>query len=238
MPESSFASLAERLLRAGISPRHVRRLVLELETHYAMLVEEELQRGQPLAVAQVTAGSRLGTDAEIFSSALADPALRAWGARWPTLCGLMPVLALAGSFVATLALLAAVVSLLGSTHAPGPPPAPPWWLARGARWIGWLLMCGLPALWACVLARYAATRRLCWHWPLAGFILTGALGAATNVNLVWPASGGRGHLSAGVGFSTAAPALGVFAARGLVTIMLALAVFYLLRERQFAHRSH
>jgi hypothetical protein len=238
MSESLFAPLAERLLRAGIAPRHARRLVLELETHYAMLVEEGLQRGEPQAVAQLAARSRLGTDAEILSSALADPALMAWGARWPTLCGFAPLLALAGSFVATLAVLAAVFSVLGSVHALRPQNGRGWWLELGAAVISVLLTYGLPALWACVLARYAAQRRLSWHWPLAGVVLTGALGAATNVNLVWPAPGGRGHLSAGLGFSTAPLALGVFAARAFVTIVLAAAVFYLLRERQVARSTH
>ena len=40
MPEGEFRSLGERLLSAGIAPRHVRRLVMELASHHKSLVEE------------------------------------------------------------------------------------------------------------------------------------------------------------------------------------------------------
>ena len=42
MPQPSFDHLSERLLRAGIAPRHVRRYARELSDHFDDLVREEI----------------------------------------------------------------------------------------------------------------------------------------------------------------------------------------------------
>ncbi len=62
MPEREFASLKERLLRGGVAPRQVERLLLELKTHAAALLDDEIARGQPLEAARALARNRLGSD--------------------------------------------------------------------------------------------------------------------------------------------------------------------------------
>jgi hypothetical protein len=234
MPEGKFRSLEERLLSAGIAPRHVRRLVMELASHHESLVEEELARGQPIELAQSVARDRLGTDDEIARKVLEEPGLRSWGARWPlTVCGLAPLLGLAASAVAVLAILVAAFEISNRLHTgwatdtSGSAP----WVRHGTQGIGWLIMYGLPVLWSWALAQYAATRRLRRLWPLTGFVMTAALGAATNVTVSWPGPGVRGLLSGGLGVSTGWNAMTTFGTRWLITLILAIGVYYLMGQR-------
>ena len=234
MPEGEFRSLGERLLSAGIAPRHVRRLVMELASHHESLVEEEVGRGQPIEVARSVARDRLGTDDEIVRKVLEQPGLRSWGARWPlTICGLAPLLGLAASAVAILATLAAAFEITnrlhtgGATDTSGIGP----WVRYGTEGIGWLIMYGLPVLCSLALAQYAATRRLRRFWPITGFVMTAALGAATNVTVIWPGPGVRGLLSGGLGFSTSWDAMTTFGTRWLSTLILAIGVYYLMGQR-------
>lgn len=229
MPETEFGSLRERLLRAGIAPRHVRRLLDELTTHYALLVEEETDRGQPLEAARGLARARLGTDDAIVERAFEQPMLRSWGSRWPLVCGIAPLLGLAGSAVLLMATLVAVFSGVA------PPREPDRWLRVGTMLVGWTLMYGLPLLWASMLARYSVNRRLRWRWPLAGLTLAAAGGALTNFGVTWPAPGVRGALSAGVGWS--AGHASSFAARSLLTVAFGLALYLLLRARLGQHKT-
>lgn len=43
MPEKEFGSLKERLLRGGVAPRQVERLLLELKTHAAALLDPRVR---------------------------------------------------------------------------------------------------------------------------------------------------------------------------------------------------
>jgi hypothetical protein len=241
MPEGKFRSLEERLLNAGIAPGHVRRLVMELASHHESLVEEEMARGQPIELARSVARDRLGTDDEIARKVLEEPGLRSWGARWPlTICGLAPLLGLCASAGAILATLVAAFEINNRLHTgwatdtSGTAP----WARHATEGIGWLIMYGLPVLWSCALAQYAATRRLGRLWPLTGFVMTAALGAATNVTVIWPGPGVRGLLSGGLGFSTSWDAMTTFGTRWLITLILAIGVYYLLGQRpRVGHRA-
>lgn len=223
MPDSEFGSLGERLLHAGIAPRHVHRLLDELTTHYALLVEEETGRSQTLEAARSLARARLGTDDEIVARACQQRMLRSWGARWPLVCAIAPLVGLAGSAVLLTASLAAVFSVTG------PPGDTGSWLRRGTMLLGWTMMYGLPLAWAYSLASYSVSRRLRWRWPLTGLALAAAAGALTNFSVVWPGPGVRGALSAGVGWS--AHHASSFATRSLLTFAFGIALYLLLRAR-------
>jgi hypothetical protein len=56
-----FHQLRERLLRAGVAPRHVRRYLTELDEHLADLMAEEEAAGRSRADAETAAILRLGT---------------------------------------------------------------------------------------------------------------------------------------------------------------------------------
>jgi hypothetical protein len=242
MADGDFRLLQERLLSGGVAPRHVGRLVMELASHYELLLEEEMARGQPVEVARSVARNRLGTDDEIAQKVLEQRALRSWGVRWPLgICGLAPVLGLAASAVAVMAALVAAYAIGSHLHAAWTTDASgvPSWARYGTEGIGWLIMYGLPVLWSWALAQYAATRRLRTHWLLTGFTLTAALGAATNVAVIWPRPGVRGALSGGLGLSTSGQAMTTFGMRWLITFALAIGVYYYLmgQRPQAGHRA-
>ena len=223
MPENDFASLQERLLRGGIAPRQVERLLLELRCHVAALLDEEIARGQTVEVARTVARSRLGSDDEILRKALEQPALRSWGARWPVLvCALLPPVGLLALSVGALAAL--VSGLAVSQHW-----NPAWW-ERSVRLIAWLVLYGFPVLCSYLLVRYTVTRRLGLAWPLIGLLLMSALGAWTTFTVAWPRAGVQGRLSAGVGFSTDWDSLMRFGVRWAATLVLALGLYVFMRR--------
>lgn len=236
MPEMDLRPLGERMLRAGIAPRHVRRLLAELETHYAALVEEELALGQPPAAARSAARARLGSDDDIVNKTREQPSLRSWGARWPlAICGAAPVLGLLASAVLLMLALVAVFSVASPSGTPAP------WFRGGTMLVGWSMLYGLPLAWAYAVARYGVARRLPWRWVLIGLILTASAGALTNFAVNWPhpgiqGAGVRGQLSAGFGLAGAGPAAtwypaAISATRWLITFVLGLALYVLLRRR-------
>jgi hypothetical protein len=55
MSDHPFESLREALLRMGVAPRHARRTVLELDSHFRQLVQEGLQRGASEEAARIAA---------------------------------------------------------------------------------------------------------------------------------------------------------------------------------------
>lgn len=237
MPENGFASLKERLLRGGIAPKQVERLLLELKTHAAALLDEEIARGQTVEVAQAVARNRLGSDDEIVRKALEHSALKSWGARWPfVVCALLPPLGL-------LALSAGTIGALVSVLAIGQHLNHAWlqdgvWPYEATMLIAWLVLYGVPLLCSFLLVRYTVTRRLALAWPLVGLLLTTALGAWTTFTVAWPQAGAQGHLSGGVGFSTDWVALMRFGLRWVTTLVAAFGLYVFMRRgAQAADRS-
>ena len=99
MPQSCFdrqnQRLSERLLTAGIAPRHVRRYVRELSDHFDDLVREESATGAGRALAETRALSRLGNDDDLADAMLSRPELRSFMSRFPwAVFGLGPILLL------------------------------------------------------------------------------------------------------------------------------------------------
>jgi hypothetical protein len=83
MPQPRFERLSERLLRAGIAPRHVRRYVRELGDHFDDLVREEREGGASRELAQTNVLARLGNDDNLAEAMLERPGLRSLAARFP-----------------------------------------------------------------------------------------------------------------------------------------------------------
>ena len=92
MPQPCFDRLSERLLRAGIAPRHVRRYMRELSDHFDDLVRAEIANGAGRALAETTALSRLGHDDDLADAMLSRPELRSLASRYPwAVFGLVPL---------------------------------------------------------------------------------------------------------------------------------------------------
>src|SRR5580698_9487683 len=83
MLQSRFSRLSERLLHAGIAPRHVRRYARELSDHFDDLVREEKGGGAGRELAETRALSRLGNDDDLANAMLSRPELRSLTARFP-----------------------------------------------------------------------------------------------------------------------------------------------------------
>ena len=83
MLQSRFNRLSERLLHAGIAPRHVRRYARELSDHFDDLVREERAAGAARELAETRALSRLGNDDDLAQAMLSRPELRSLTARFP-----------------------------------------------------------------------------------------------------------------------------------------------------------
>jgi hypothetical protein len=96
MPQSCFdrqnQHLSERLLRAGIAPRHVRRYARELSDHFDDLVREESANGAGRELAETRALSRLGGEDDLAGAMLSRPELRSFMSRFPwAVFGVVPL---------------------------------------------------------------------------------------------------------------------------------------------------
>src|SRR4051812_8470413 len=101
MPQPSFDRLSERLLHAGIAPRHVHRYVRELSDHFNDLMRDEIAGGTSRDLAETRALARLGRDDDLANAMLSRPELRSLTWRYPwAVFGLGPIAMLAVSIVA------------------------------------------------------------------------------------------------------------------------------------------
>src|SRR5437667_9841898 len=97
-----FHELRERLLRAGVTPRHVRRYLTELADHLADLRAEEERAGRSRADAESAALARLGGVGNLAKAMIEQRKFQSWCVRaaWAVFC-LAPLCRLAGTcFVA------------------------------------------------------------------------------------------------------------------------------------------
>jgi hypothetical protein len=101
-----FDELRERLLRAGVAPRHVRRYLAELGDHLADLRAEEVAAGRSGAEAEGAAIARLGGMEELARAMTERREFQAWCARAPwAVFGVGPVLVVAAAWGVTLLIL-------------------------------------------------------------------------------------------------------------------------------------
>ena len=230
MATRRFEGLSQRLLRAGIAPRQVKRLIAEIEAHYSDLVAELRSAGLSQAESESQAAVRLGTEDVLIANVLAHPELRSWARQRPWLAFvLLPLLALAVQFV--LSMLAAVGVIVFSTHVLGitalyPGPVP--WIVRGLQaygvWIAPVAAAGA----ACFLAVRSGAPLT---WPIVGCTLVALLGAATNASFEWSPAGPQGVLSGGIGLHF--PDLGFTSSlRPILTILTVLVPVLWLRRRR------
>src|SRR5947199_7049207 len=78
-----FHELRERLLRAGVTPRHVRRYLAELADHLADLRAEEERAGRSRADAESAALARLGGVDNLAKAMIEQRQFQSWCVRAP-----------------------------------------------------------------------------------------------------------------------------------------------------------
>jgi hypothetical protein len=170
--------LRERLLGAGVAPRHVRRYVRELAEHYDDALRAELATGVSLARAREAAWARLGSEEHLAQSVLARPELRSAAARFPALAfGLAPAL----GWVAAPILVAGAASLLPEALRRSAPSAELVSVLHALLVVHARL---LPVLLGALALALAAERRLRPLWPVIGAAVVDLLAGTLSVYVV------------------------------------------------------
>jgi hypothetical protein len=229
MSPKRFANLAERLLRAGVSPRRIGRLLGEIEGHYDDVVAELVESGLSRAESEAQAEARLGPEDAFIAGIMARPELRSWARRWPWVAFVvLPLLGFALLFVLSMLMMVGAVSF--STHVLGLAPmhsralqAVCEALILNALWIAPILAAGA----ACLLA---AHRRAPVVWPIAGCVLIALVGAMTNAGFEFRTSA-HGSVNAGIGFPIRGMLGSLRVAATLVTILVPFLWFMLPKVR-------
>lgn len=219
-----FDPLHEELLRGGVGRRHARRYVAELRDHLDDLVAEEVAAGHPPDEARERAMARLGDMEALAQAITARSEFRAWTARAPaTAYVLAPPLALCLGVALTMCAVVLMVNLLRPENS-GAAGLPAWTppLVDGvvdvvnaalAVLIGWGLALG------------AVRNRASALWPLLGFVVLAAAGAALQVHVTLPLAGRPGEVELHSGFDGPLFAPGGFGARFVVDLLAIFAAY-------------
>jgi hypothetical protein len=201
MVDQRFNELRESLLRAGMAPRNVRRAVLEIESHFQRLIDDERGRGTNDHDARIEAHRRIGTNQVLVQSYAAEPELRAWSRRWPALWFMfLPlVMYLAISGAALMAVLVTAHQIAPLLHHVHIAPKVTHGIDLAARIV---LLWLFPWFVASAFAVLAYRRRVALRWPLMGIVAISALASLLNVAVIFTGGPSPGEVGAGIGIST------------------------------------
>jgi hypothetical protein len=178
-----FHELRERLLRAGVAPRHVRRYLTELADHLADLTLEEERAGRSPAEAEFVALNRLGGIEDLAKAMIEQRQFQSWSVRapWATF-GIAPLLLLAAAWLVALFILWSG----WNTFLPGAETP-----FGGHRLYGFeniyfqldrALYFGAPIFVGWGIGLIAVRQRLKAFWPAVGLILIAWVGGAAQVH--------------------------------------------------------
>jgi hypothetical protein len=200
MVDQRFNELREELLRAGVGARHVRRAVLEIQSHFQQLIDEECERGASDRDAHMEAHRRLGTNLVLVQRYAARPELHAWSRRWPSiwflLLPLITYLAVfAATFMAVLAVAHQMAPYLQQIHIA---PQMTYGIDLAARIV---LLWLLPSFVSTAFAVLAYRRRVSLRWSLLGIVLISVLASLINVGVKFTGGLTPGSVGAGIGLS-------------------------------------
>jgi hypothetical protein len=190
-----FNELRERLLRAGVAPRHVRRYLTELADHLADLRAEEERAGRSRADAESAALVRLGGMDDLAKAMIEQRQFQSWCVRAPwAMFGLAPLFLLAGAYFVACSILWSgwKIFLPGSNT--------PFVRIDGFAifyfGVGRLVYHGAPILIGWGIGLISARQRLKAVWPTVGLVLGALVGGTAQVHASPPAvPGGVGHIS-------------------------------------------
>lgn len=190
-----FDRLRERLLVAGIAPRHVRRTLAELRDHYEDAVRDEQQRGKDAVSAEQAAWTRLGDEDDIAASIIARPELRSLPARYPRLVfGAGPVLLWIGATFVTLLALALIVITLQSANIVQAGSADPQWFRTFAEATCFVYARLLPPLIGLMMVAVAVRQRLITPALVIGAVIVAVVAGFTDITVSWPMADRAGEL--------------------------------------------
>jgi hypothetical protein len=191
--------LRERLLRAGVAPRHVRRYLSELTDHLADLRAEEERAGRTRADAEAAAFVRLGGMDDLAKAMIEQRQFQSWCVRGPwAMFGLAPLFSLAVAyFVACFYLWCGwKVFLPGSDTPFGASTGPIYGLANLYFQAGKLFYFSAPVLIGWGIGLVAARQRFKAVWPTVALVLIAWMGATSQIHASRTAvPRGLGHIT-------------------------------------------
>ncbi|MGA2635221.1 MAG: hypothetical protein ABSF16_13385 [Terracidiphilus sp.] len=174
-----FDELGERLLRAGVAPRHVRRYLRELGDHLADLRAEEEHAGKSRADAESAALARLGEMEDLARAMMEQSHLQSWSARAPwAMCGLAPLFVLAAAWFVALFILWSGWQIFKPEATSPFGGGPHYGFANIYFQAGKAIYFGAPYFVGWGIGWMAARQRLKVLWPILGLALV-ALAAGT-----------------------------------------------------------
>jgi hypothetical protein len=178
--------LRERLLLAGVAPRHVRRYLTELADHLADLRVEEERAGRRRVDAESAALARLGKMDDLAEAMIEQRQFQSWSARvpWATL-GLAPLLFLAAAyFLACLYLWCGWKIFLPGADTPfgSRSTGPIYELANLYFQVGKLYYFAAPILVGWGVGLVAVRQRLKAVWPAVGLALIAWMGGTAQIH--------------------------------------------------------
>ena len=231
-----FHELRERLLRAGVAPRHVRRYLTELSDHLADLRADEERAGRSRVVAESAALVRLGGMDDLAKAMIERRQFRSWSVRAPwAVFGLTPLLLLAGAwFVALLILwsgwqifLPGADTPFGAGRVSG--------FANLYFQAGKAIYFGAPLFVGWGIGLIAVRQRLKALWPMVGLVLIAWMGGTSQVQASRTAVlGGVGHIRMRFAMETSVQGLPDGLMHALVILSLTV-LPYLIWRLQKAH---
>ena len=236
--ERQLQRMSERLLRAGIAPRHVRRYVRELSDHFDDLVREEKDSGAAHELAQTRALSRLGHESDLADAMLARPELRSLTSRFPwVVFGLGPIALLALSVIGGIFLEIWIINHTSFVWAwLQMPPSPA--TARVATKVytayNTLVVFGGPLLFAWLFYWIGARQRMPKAWIIAGVAIVCVLGGFQNLIFYDTGCRGCGHLLMQSAFLPPFPHFAEGVARAAMNLAIAGGAWWWLAARKKA----
>lgn len=189
-----FNELRERLLRAGVAPRHVRRYLAELGDHLADLKADERKAGRSRAEAEAAAMARLGDVDELAQAMIGQRELQSWSVRAPWAAfGVAPLLVLAAAWYVALFILWSGWNVFL------PESSTPFVRLQGVAILffgfGRTIFFGAPILVGWGVGLMAARQRLKAVWPLVSMALIALIGGTGQVHVSrTPVAGGLGYI--------------------------------------------
>jgi hypothetical protein len=197
MPKQ-FHELRERLLNAGVAPRHVQRYLKELADHLADLRAEEVRAGRGRAEAESAALVRLGSIDDLSKAMIEQRHFQSWCARAPWAAfGLAPHLFLAVAyFIACFILWSGWKIFLLGADTPFGNHTTIYSFQNIYFQIGRFIYFTSPILIGWVIGLVAARQRLSMTWPTLSLVLIACMGGTAQIQASRTAvAGGFGHIS-------------------------------------------
>jgi hypothetical protein len=221
MRSARFSDIGERLLRAGVAPRHARRAVREMTDHFDDIVTELRESGWSHEDAEVEAVARLNPDA-LLAAAIARPELHSWVRRWPLAsCTVFPLAVYMAFVVGSIALVVGGVTVFDRTF--GMKLASSRELQQFASFSLTGIAWAIPVFAAGTFTSLMLARRMSVAWTVVGAALVSLIGATLNAGLLLPPND-RPGLQAGFGFGTDALAEPLF--RAALALVLVLPIYF------------